>query len=496
MDKIKISPINIVIGVIVVGGILLATILFLLPDSDDSVVARTFYEKKTRVHTDHTNMIAGPFEDGPSVTRECLSCHPEAGQEMLRTRHWEWLGPESEISGHPEPTRIGKANLINNFCIGVQNNWVKCVSCHAGYGWADANYDFSNEENIDCLICHDSSGQYAKGDYGFPKKGVDLLTVAKSVTTPGRNNCGACHFNGGGGNGVKHGDLDGSLIYPTERIDVHMGRYDMVCVDCHRTRNHKIAGRSLGVSVDNHNRVLCLDCHREDLHKDERINAHTSSVSCNTCHIPEFAKDDPTKMTWDWSTAGQDLDINDSHVYLKIKGSFTYARKVTPQYYWYNGKSDRYLLGDTIDPSQTTPINYPHGSIHDREARLYPFKIHYTNQPYDKKYNYFHSPTTAGEGGYWHEFNWDKALRLGSEATGLPFSGQYGFARSEMFWKTSHMVSPKEDALQCVDCHDDNGRLDWQALGYEGDPIGRGDRKRLGLLDATKTIRINGGGNG
>ena len=39
------------------------------------------------------------------------------------------------------------------------------------------------------------------------------------MATPTRLNCGGCHFNGGG-NAVKHGDLDSSLFYPTERIDV------------------------------------------------------------------------------------------------------------------------------------------------------------------------------------------------------------------------------------------------------------------------------------
>lgn len=496
MDKIKISPVNIVIGLIVVCGILLAAIFYLLPDDGDTGNTPSSFIRKERVRTDHTNMIVGPFTDGPSVTRACLSCHPEVGQEFIHTQHWEWVGKAVNVPGHKEPLRIGKKNLINNFCIGVQNNYIKCVSCHAGYGWKDANYDFSKKENIDCVVCHDQSGQYAKGDYGYPRKGVDLVAAAKSVSTPGRANCGSCHFSGGGGNGVKHGDLDGSLTVPTERIDIHMSRYEMLCVDCHRTTNHQISGRSMGVSVDSENRVLCTDCHADDLHKDERINAHTSAVSCNTCHIPRFALDDPTKMTWDWSTAGQDLNIKDSHVYLKIKGHFTYQTNVIPEYYWYNGESDRYILGDRIDPKITSYLNYPHGNIHDRTAKIAPFKIHRGKQIYDTQYRYFHTPTTAGEGGFWHEFNWDKSLKLAEKATGLAYSGKYDFAPTGMFWKISHMVAPKEEALQCVSCHSEKGRFDWRKLGYEGDPIKRGDRKRLGLLDATKKTRAEGGRNG
>jgi hypothetical protein len=33
------------------------------------------------------------------------------------------------------------------------------------------------------------------------------------------------------------------------------------------------------------------------------------------------------------------------------------------------------------------------------------------------------------------------------------------------------MVTPADKSLNCLDCHGDNGRLDWQKLGYKGDPI-------------------------
>ena len=59
---------------------------------------------------------------------------------------------------------------------------------------------------------------------------------------------------------------------------------------------------------------------------------------------------------------------------------------------------------------------------------------------------------------------------------GLPYSGEYGFAETWMYWPSTHMVQPKENALQCADCHSDEGRLDWQALGYPGDPMDWGGR--------------------
>lgn len=37
-----------------------------------------------------------------------------------------------------------------------------CAQCHAGYGWKDETFDFSNQDNIDCLVCHDLTGTYNK----------------------------------------------------------------------------------------------------------------------------------------------------------------------------------------------------------------------------------------------------------------------------------------------------------------------------------------------
>ena len=39
---------------------------------------------------------------------------------------------------------------------------------------------------------------------------------------------------------------------------------------------------------------------------------------------------------------------------------------------------------------------------------------------------------------------------------GLPYSGRYGFIETEMYWPINHMVSPADQALQCVDCHTPN----------------------------------------
>ena len=86
-------------------------------------------------------------------------------------------------------------------------------------------------------------------------------------------------------------------------------------------------------------------------------------------------------------------------------------------------------------------------------------------------------PVTGGPGGYWTTFDWDSAFKLGAKASNLPYSGRYGFARTDMYWPLSHMVAPKERALGCTECHGEKSRLDWKALGYAGDPMKTGGRR-------------------
>jgi len=377
-----------------------------------------------------------------------------------------------------EMVTIGKKNQINNFCISAQGNESKCMSCHAGYGWEDDAFDFGNPLNVDCLVCHADRSLYGKGDFGYPLEEVDLAVAARSVGRPTRENCGFCHYDGGGGNNVKHGDLDSSLNYASESLDVHMGGLGLLCIDCHTAKDHVVKGRLLvdNLTIAPEEQVQCTDCHSAAPHEDQRINAHTTSVACQTCHVPAVAVRNPTKITWDWSTSGQDRP-EDPHTYLKIKGDFRYETDVTPTYRWFNGSNAyRYLLGDKIDPAQPAMINQPAGDITDPGAKICPFKVHIARQPYDTVNNILLAPRTAGEGGYWTTFDWPSGLALGAQDAGIPFSGQYDFAETWMYWPVAHMVQPAENALQCEACHGPDGRMDWRALGYQGDPIEWGSR--------------------
>lgn len=463
---------------------------------------------------DHTKFkeLQQVFKSGPEVTKACLSCHTEAARQVHRTKHWTWefLNPDNK-------QKLGKKNVLNNFCISVESNYPGCTACHVGYGWKDANFDFGKEESVDCLVCHDTTGLYQKppGLAGNPVVGaplelppgsgkfikpVDLTKVAQKVGKTSRDTCGACHFRGGGGDGVKHGDMDTSLAAPDAEVDIHMDAagLDFTCGTCHKTSSHDVPGsRYMPTAQDKGgahirgkekqgNPATCVACHSNAPHKEAdtkqaaRLNHHANKVACQTCHIPAFARGGvPTKLSWDWSTAGKlDKDgkqftIKDDHghaIYASHKGDFVLGQNVKPQYRWFNGEVNYTLLGDKIEkgPENNGPvgINRINGSPNDGKSMIWPFKIMHGKQPYDPEYKNLVKPHTAGDDdtGYWKNLNWEKAVAAGMAAAGKPFSGKVDFIETEMYWPITHMVAPKDKALGCVECHAKGGRLE----GIEG----------------------------
>lgn len=98
------------------------------------------------ITTDHSKheILKQQFASGPEVTRACLTCHSEAADQFHKTIHWTWLDPGTEPA-----KKIGKAGYsINNFCISVHGSWPRCTSCHAGYGWKDADFNFSDPNRV------------------------------------------------------------------------------------------------------------------------------------------------------------------------------------------------------------------------------------------------------------------------------------------------------------------------------------------------------------
>ncbi len=420
--------------------------------------------------------LEGPFKTGPEVTRACLQCHTEAAKQIHKTKHWTWSA-FNERTGQT----LGKRNVINNFCISTQSNIAACSSCHVGYGWTDDSFDFASEENVDCLVCHDTTLTYDRNRLREGRS-VNLRLIAGKVGRTSRATCGTCHFRGGGGDAVKHGDLDPSMTVPDMFLDAHMDAdgLDFTCSTCHTTDAHMVSGSRYapnakgaeGVVVPGaaeRSRASCQSCHGHRPMKNDKLNDHTDRLACTTCHVPAFARGDfPTKTWWDWSTAGRldaedqpisELDAEENEIYNSKKGDFRWGSDVAPEYVWFDGNVRYTLVGDRIDPHAVVAINRFEGSADDPGSRIWPVKVMRGKQPYDAVNMTMAPIHTTGKDGFWKTFDWQDSVAKGMAAAGVPFSGDIGFVETTMMWPIAHMVAPAEQALACEACHARQGRM-------------------------------------
>ncbi len=470
------------------------------------------------VTPEHGELVTVDNSSTPrQITTQCLECHPDVSRDVMNSAHWNWKGLTPSIVGHEHSVTTGLLKVMDNYTITMLPQLVHSRSFHIGYSPGESAIDFSNRENIDCLICHDTTGSYRKdlNNGGLPAQGVDLAKVARSVGRPSRQNCGLCHFYVGGGANVKHGDLEPALAKPSEETDIHMGMADMICQDCHRTSKHQIAGMSFMAPVTEE-RVHCETCHSNRPHGitgylSRHLDDHVRAVSCEACHIPFFAKETATRLATDFSTAGQDRTVNTPEPgmpdYDKKWGSLTWGKNVTPVLRWFDGTRNTYVLGDPLVSTEEVDLNAPLGEKHIPQSRIFPFKVHTAIQPYDKEKEIL--VPVKFKDGFWVHFDWGRAIEAGMAAAGLEYSGQYGFVKTRMYTSIHHEVVAAPRALGCADCHQKEAisckrchrkaegmdqpshtrmvypgtknRIDFKALGYEDDPAFMGGRFHIRL---------------
>ena len=132
--------------------------------------------------------------------------------------------------------QVGKLNAVNNYCIALPSNEPRHRLLPRRL-WVEGRFvsTLSNADNIDLasLLSHDTntastrsscfrrprvtrptSRASSRRTSGNTWQPPDLEAIAKSVGMPTRQLRGACHFFGGGGDHVKHGDLDSSMAKP------------------------------------------------------------------------------------------------------------------------------------------------------------------------------------------------------------------------------------------------------------------------------------------
>ncbi len=440
-----------------------------------------------------------PFENIKEVNQACVSCHNMAESQLHKTIHWQWDYPlEGEDSA-------GKLNVINGYHPNVVSNIDTCDSCHIGFGLAKNTTDFIPEAAVDCLACHDTSGEYfynrfhqsgaecamchddgAEAEKARVKKEgerftLSLTEMAQRAGETSVQTCGSCHFYDGGGDGAKHGDLDSALISASFEMDVHMSKdgAGLTCSSCHQSNDHQLFGSRYDASLPENNtgisaldgaQATCESCHGDRPMHDEKLNDHTDVVACQTCHIPSYARNGiATKTHWDWSTAGEldrkkrpDAKYDDEGrvIYSSFKGDLQYGSDLTPVYRWYDGALSYTQVGALATEGETE-LTKTTVSAGDENAKIAPFHEFKSLLPIDSESRQLMPMYLAGSSrdAYWNGFDWKKSLSKGAKAADLDFSGDYEFALTSMLWSLNHTVAPKEQALTCADCHSKGGVL-------------------------------------
>jgi len=401
--------------------------------------------------------------NGPAT---CEECHKGIAKKFLDTVHWKHASKVPNVHGkNIDPKKeYGMKNRIYSFCNGNdivnrlkeipanevgKSKMAGCNTCHPGNQQCEVgSCEVGVENSIDCLICHSTNYDYSKrkpykNDKGQVVTGQDRSKeAAMAVGKPTVKNCMTCHESAGGGVLIKRG-----FAFNKEN-DVHAAK-GMVCVDCHKSKDHKIpTGFDPNNWANDGVRVACADCHTEKPHKNAVYNTHTAKIACQTCHIPHtggaIAKD---FTVWE-------KQANKFYEPSTLKRDVQATR---PVYAWYNGQ-----VLDTphyIGPDSSAGRK-------DKASKIFPFKIYNGKAFYNKVTGELLSMDFAPPMA-----NGDARAGVASAAKILGLKNPEKIAKDAVTgWQTvyfanSHLAT-KRNALTCDSCHASNGILNFAALGY------------------------------
>ncbi len=456
--------------------IVLSLVIVLLAAGDSPAAKRSYS------HQDYFEHYEG--------TATCLECHAEEATSFFHSQHYQWQGDAPNIV-NSKGDKLGKMNTMNDFCTNPMASWIGnavnsdgkviaqgCSKCHAGLGMKPSSeLSRAQLENIDCLICHaagyrrdayqDEAGNWSwKPILWQNQRGMD--SVSKRISLPKRDMCLRCHSGAGGGPNFKRGDLEYTLADCEPDFDVHMAKSgnDMHCVDCHGDQDHRVRGRGADLSgTDNPGNPLdCTSCHDALPHGVAIIDHHVERVHCTVCHVTEFAKGDATDMRRDWSTPKYHPDAN------KYSATITFGKNVVPAYAWFNGNTRLTRMGEPVKPNKDgiVTIMEPQGSRKDKKAKIHAFKLHEGVLPLLAEKDWL-IPLAVDE--FFVDGDLEKAVAEGAAAAYGIHHPEYTWVESRRWMGLFHEVRPADKALQCLDCHREGGRMDWQALGYKKDPM-------------------------
>jgi len=414
--------------------------------------------------------ITGPFANSAEVNRSCAHCHQAEAEDIEHSAH----GGTPQRSDNAGQKLLHKTGMnLSRFGLSIIANPKVCGRCHL---YAQTNNTGETTQDGHCLRCHGNSNTpQAK------EQAADLLNIARNVEIPSVQNCQNCHEQFCG-LAPRHA--------PQPMQDVHIQRYGFRCQQCHPGgRHHNFRGRHSGNTKPTQRATVqgCASCHGQAPHSSDRLNQHAFRIACQSCHIPEYGTTIPVVTNWNWLLTNNEQARNPSRNSSQIGPGIFQSRDLRPQYFWDDGTDSLYTRGTKIQPGQTTVLQHP--GQRTAPAKISPFIVQYSTQPYDKKYHYLISPLLPqNTSPFFDGSDWQAIIAKGMRLTRLPYSGQYDFTTTVAYRRLNHGVVPASRALGCLDCHGSASRLNWQQLGYEQDPwTEQTQRQNLGTSKRGKT---------
>ncbi len=308
--------------------------------------------------------------------------------------------------------------------------------------------------------------------------------------------------------------------------DVHAAA-GVGCLDCHPTEGHRIAKGTRTTTIMANDLpavdIACTDCHEAPIHgvdeTSRALDAHQERLACQTCHIPSLHPDNMTRRDFAETVFDEHEGIHLYNDELKLTGP---GEGIA--YVWWNG--DGTLLGNPIGENPngaglyrfyTGEHRWPEFADFDytrwyddvmkplagiRPSKIHPMKRFNGRQhvdlqnvgPFGGMFVPYNLPA------YYRDGDPDAAARLevAKPMMGMMYGWLFKFYMMDRFmsymdidgWDTGAYADVQagrrvaarwlpqdamlelshgirlEGALNCADCHADNGVMDFTALGY------------------------------
>jgi len=433
---------------------------------------------------------------------------------------------ETEMSYHVQTDVTSWSPLTNtNFEVDGEQRWIENVGInHPGGGpLADFGVD------IDCLICHDQTGQYdfnkrsdalISGDYEIANEKAfkearsnleqspfyiasyvaDVLTPLPVIIAvhdpiyggPSNQNCAqTCHLQEAKTTAVTWAE-DAHSSY-----DVHG---DMNCLDCHITDNHEIGSSRQDTTPPGHEELsnqmptcTASGCH-EGISHGPMADAHLEFMTCTSCHVPKLAGADRMDNSYplesfSWKDGERKETIRESDTtpmigwYKPTEGDdrlpMPYSKEdedvrmapfnVITGTWWDKGIDDDIVQNPNTSTSVGNPIPISHveQADIDGDGTVTEEEIRSVDISGDGEPDYPNAILRTVELYYpiYHNIAGSKA---GLDDP-LSCDGCHGVSGSE-FLQEAHFPVNDEKPDDCISCHVERPAMDWAFLGYQEDP--------------------------